>query len=125
MPLPDGLLVKSNSNPRVYVIETGQRHWIPDPYTLEFYGGWPAVNIVSESDLNAIPEGARKPSRVPRTDGVLLKGTGPKVYVMDQGQKRWVPDPPTLVTLGGWSKVINIADQDLNTIPDGAPYPSA
>lgn len=50
------------SGPKVYVIQGCQRHWIPDPPTLQQFGGWATVTSVQDADLNAIPEGAPIPS---------------------------------------------------------------
>jgi hypothetical protein len=125
MPLPDGMVVQANVSPRVYVIEQQQRHWVPDPYTLNLYGGWAAVQHITDANLLAIPEGARKPSRIPLTNGILLKSPEmPKVYVMENGKKRWVPDPQTLVTIGGWDRVLAMAEEDLTAIPEGPALPS-
>jgi hypothetical protein len=51
----DGSLL-SGSGPEIYVIQGCQRHWIPDPLTLQRFGG--PVITVQDADLKAIPEGA-------------------------------------------------------------------
>ena len=29
--------------------------------------------------------------------GEVVKGSGPKVYVIENDQRHWIPDPPTLI----------------------------
>jgi uncharacterized protein YecT (DUF1311 family) len=59
---PDGTLLKG-SGPKVYVVLTGQRHWIPDPNTFNARGyHWDAIRQVADDDLNAVPEGTQLPS---------------------------------------------------------------
>ncbi len=119
----NGTVVKG-SGPEVYLIDAGQRRWIPDPYTLSYYGGWGAVQNISDADLNTLPLGPRLPSRIPITDGTVVKGSGPKVYVLKVGQRDWIPDPETLQQYGGWNAVISMSDQDLNALPEGLAIPS-
>src|SRR5690349_12722738 len=59
------------------------------------------------------------------TNGMVVKSnSGPKVYLIENGKKRWIPDPPTLMTLGGWEAVQIVDDAALNAMPDGDIYPS-
>jgi hypothetical protein len=49
-------------DPRVYVMQGGQRHLIPDRATFNSLGlDWGALQTVSYDDLNAIPEGSPIP----------------------------------------------------------------
>jgi hypothetical protein len=53
----DGTLLQG-SGPKVYVMTSGQRHWIPDPATFNASGyQWSAIKRVADADLTAIPEG--------------------------------------------------------------------
>lgn len=46
------------SDYKAYLMQVCQRRWIPDPPTLEMFGGWQAGKTVQDADLKAIPEGA-------------------------------------------------------------------
>ncbi len=43
---------------------------------------------------------------------------------MENGKKRWVPDPQTLQSIGGWGGVLAIAEEDLAAIPEAPQLPS-
>jgi hypothetical protein len=67
--LADGAVLMGTTEGKIFVIKSGQRHWIPDPQTLEQnFGGWGAVRVISDDKLNAIPEGSPEPSVVPDPD---------------------------------------------------------
>jgi hypothetical protein len=118
----DGTLLKTNSNPEVDIISGRERRWIPDPQTFNYMGlDWGAINIISDADWAAIPAGPPLPSR---SDGTLLKGSTDPVYVMQNGQRHWIPDPTTFNLMGySWSAIQVVADNDLNAIPLGAEVP--
>ncbi|TDG28115.1 hypothetical protein E2C05_21280 [Paracraurococcus ruber] len=121
MSLAEGSVVKG-SGAEVYVVLGGQRRWIVSEQALNAsYGGWAAVRNVADAELNALPLGAPV-GTIP--DGTLFKGSGPEVYVIQGGQRRHVPNPQVLETLGGWAKVSLILDGNLNAIPKGAPLPT-
>ncbi|HRX03409.1 MAG TPA: hypothetical protein P5148_09710, partial [Anaerolineae bacterium] len=56
---------------------------------------------------------------------VLLKcGTSPHIYLLDNGEKRWIKDIPTFETQGfRWNDVIYVNCDDLAAVPDGVPIP--
>ena len=58
----DGTPVKGDG-PRVYFVFAGVRHWIPDEETLiARYGGWGAVSVLSDAQVNLWPEGDPVPA---------------------------------------------------------------
>ena len=57
-------------------------------------------------------------------DGDLIKGSGAEIFLLIGGNRRWVPDPATLVTLRPPRGVITITDAQLTGIPRGADLPS-
>ncbi len=54
----EGTVVREMSSAPVYVIKSGAKCWIPNPTILQNYGGWPAVRVVPDGGLAAIPTGA-------------------------------------------------------------------
>ncbi len=61
-----------------------------------------------------------------RPPPILLKcGSSPHVYLLDQGQKRWIKDIPTFEAQGyRWNDVLQwVTCADLRQVPDGVPIP--
>jgi hypothetical protein len=54
----DGDLIKSPSDPRVYLVENRTKRWIPDEATFLSTWTWDMVKEVSEEAVNAIPTGS-------------------------------------------------------------------
>lgn len=49
---PDGTTLVAPSSPRVYVIMTGRKYWVPDPATLNrCLGGDPAIRRISDAQM--------------------------------------------------------------------------
>jgi hypothetical protein len=58
-------------------------------------------------------------------NGTLLRGSSEKVYVMLNDYRYWIPDSVTLIALGyGADEIRYHPDWLLNSIPEGAPFPS-
>lgn len=58
-------------------------------------------------------------------NGDLVQGSGPSVYIIEGGAKRHIPDGETFTARGyNWGLIKKIADEQLNSIPTGAPLPS-
>jgi hypothetical protein len=97
----------------VYVVQGGQRRWIPNPDVLEqHYGGWGAVQLVPDGALAAVPS-------IPRDGTVLREFAAAPVYVVQGGQRRWIPNPDVLELYGGWGAVREVPDGSLAAIPEG------
>ena len=61
---------------------------------------------------------------IKKSDGSLVKGSGPEVYVMEGGLKRHIPDLATFAAMGFlWGNLNNIPDSVLDSIPTGEPLP--
>jgi hypothetical protein len=55
-------------------------------------------------------------------DGTLIKGSGPDIYLIENGVRRLIPDMETFNTMGfNWGNVINMDDQRIGAVPMGAP----
>jgi len=51
-------------------------------------------------------------------DGTLVRGSGPEIYILDNGMKRWIPDAATFDSYEfNWSAVTVISDSDLAAYP--------
>jgi len=57
-------------------------------------------------------------------DGTLIKGSGPGIYLIENGVRRLMPDVETFNAMGfNWNNVINVDDQRLGALPLGSPLP--
>ena len=102
--LADGAVLLGASGGKVYVMRGGQRHWIPDPQTLDQnFGGWPAVGIIRDDKLQAIPEGSQEPSVVPDPDIRFELNMWGAVVILSHSLTEKV-----LTTTGDSIEVINI-----------------
>ena len=119
--LPEGTLVKQTGGSKIYEIEDGKRHWIS---TLELFVSrgfqWNQVTEADGSFLRSIPEGL--PFGV--AEGSIVRGNGDKVYVIENGLRRWIPTLTTFFVRGyRWENLVVLSDEALNAIPLGAPLP--
>jgi hypothetical protein len=87
------------SGAKIYIMLGGKRRWIQNPSVLYSLGDWNAVKNVSDNELNTIPEGLPFPD-VRNNDKV--KGSDPKVYIIQPKQRRWIQNPETLSCEGGF-----------------------
>jgi outer membrane protein assembly factor BamB len=119
--LPEGTLVRQAGGSKIYEIEDGKRHWIS---TLELFVSrgfqWNQVTEADGSFLRSIPEGL--PFGV--AEGSIVRGNGDKVYVIENGLRRWIPTLTTFFVRGyRWESLVVLSDEALNAIPLGAPLP--
>jgi hypothetical protein len=59
-------------------------------------------------------------------EGSLIIGDGPEVYLIQNGTRRWVPDPQTLQAVNpqSWAAVQRVVQSDLFAVPAGVPLPA-
>lgn len=86
----DGTLLREQNRPDVFVVYGGAKSWIPDPPTLHALGfNFAGVSVIpagGTSKLGAVP-----------IDGTFVRQQAdPKVYVVDNGQLRWVTSPAVM-----------------------------
>ncbi len=54
------------------------------------------------------------------SNGTLIKGGGPEVYVLEHGTKRWISTPAIFKNLFyNWEKIKKVTDDLLNSFPNG------
>jgi hypothetical protein len=95
MTYPDGTLLKSSDEPAVWLIQDGQRDWIPSVEVFNADGfSWAAVLVVSDAEIDAIPQGPDVPLyttwTTPGPDDPVLPGPQlPTVEYAGYDYKRW------------------------------------
>jgi len=118
--LPKADLIKA-SGPEVYVLENGVRRWIPNPEVFEhFRYKWTNVKRISDIALRAYIQGDDLDKYDDYPEGTLLKGSGPEVYLIELGKRRWIPNPAIFEGLDfGWKYIYDIDNDDLDDIKQG------
>jgi hypothetical protein len=57
-------------------------------------------------------------------DGTLIRGSGPDIYLIQNGVKRLIPDMETFNAMGfNWNNVTSVDNQKLGSVPMGMPIP--
>jgi len=70
----DGTLLRELSDPRVYLIEVGQRRWVTTGKELGRWGGFASVRPVPDGALAALPVGPPLPNPDPNECATLASG---------------------------------------------------
>ena len=119
--LPRADLIKG-SGPEVYVLENGTRHWIPDIETFnEFRFKWENIKTYADTIINNYPQDDDWSRWDDYPEGSLLKGSGPSVYLIELGKRRWIPSPAIFNGNNfGWKYILEIDDDDLDDYDLGA-----
>ena len=113
--LPKADLIKG-SGPEVYILENGVKYWIPDPETFEHFNfKWENIKTYSALQIAGYPQGSDWGKSDDHPEGSLLKGSGPEVYLIELGKRRWVPSPQIFEGSGfGWKYILQVDDDDLD-----------
>lgn len=114
----DGLVVKEENDPDIYVYQDGVFRWISSLEAFEHYGyTWGDVHIVEDGYLDDFEIGAPL--------YVLLKcPDSPHIYRLEEGRKRWIRDIETFTELGYvWEDVRFVSCEYLRSLPDGETLP--
>lgn len=92
--LQDGLLIREEGGPAVYLIQNGRRRLISSSEAFQHYSyRWGEVQEVPRDFLRSIPEGT--------AIHVLVKCTDlPEIYLLEGQEKRWVREVGALESLG-------------------------
>lgn len=118
----DGSLLKSMGSDKVYAVENGKRRWITTPEIFVSSGyKWKDIVIVTDFELNIFPNGENIASLNSslKSNGSLLKGSGNKVYLIENGKKRWITTAEVFAFNGyKWKDVIVVADFELSLYPE-------
>jgi len=128
--IKEGALIKAEHTLGVYVVQGGERHLIPDGYTLRAKWSNTKVLTLPEKEVDAIPLGspipsARHSAEVKPQEGALIKSEHSQgVYVVQGGERHLIPDGETLRAKWSNAKVLTLPDKEVDAIPLGSPIPS-
>lgn len=117
-----GTLVKEAGKPAVYLMENGKRRVFRNGDIFLSHGyQWKDVATVKK-----LTASVGDPVDYPVVNGLLVKGSGPKVYLVAAGKRRWITTEKVFVGLGyPWSSIRVIFDSTLNGLVEGEPISSA
>jgi len=106
---PVGQLYKDKSTGGVYYVKDGQKYPIVDPEIIKINYPGQTIKIATAKQL----ESWNKQLPVKLKDGLLVKGTtNPQVYVITNGERKWLEDENTFLSLGyKWQNVITVSDR--------------
>jgi hypothetical protein len=115
---PDGTLLQAPGT-GVYVLREGIKRGIPNPATFEANGfRWGDVQIVPKSVVDQFLTGNSIFDLL--SDGMLVKGDGPTVYVMHGNTKRPIAGPPVIdICRYSWAAVAYVRDGILDGVATG------
>ena len=115
---PQGALLQDKKSGGVYYVEDGIKYPIADKTIMK--ANYPKFKItaVSSDELNKYITAA---NGVKLKDGVLIKSkTDPKVYVVSNGERRWIANEQTFKQLGyKFSNILDVNDIVLNLHAEG------
>jgi len=114
----DGLVVKEENAPEIYVYQDGRFRWISSLDAFEHYGfTWGDVHIVEDGFLDDFEIG-------PPLHVLLKCPESPHIYRLEDGVKRWIVDIETFEAEGHvWEDVRFVPCQYLRELPDGETIP--
>ena len=87
----NGLRVKIPGQPHIYLVDRGQRRWIPNPETYDrLFRNWEGIQ---ESGFYALVEVGPQIS----AEAQLVRGAGrPEVFLIEPYSKRWISSPAAM-----------------------------
>lgn len=121
--LRDGALAKEKNSPKVYVISGGKKYWLTSALVFNSLNyQWSNILEISDTQLlSRHPDGANITDTSKHLDGALVKGSGDKVYLLENNQKRWITSASVFENnYFKWQYIINISDAELEKYVEGA-----
>ena len=111
----DGMVLKG-SGPEIYILDDHKLRWVSSPEAFDYHFHHYKVHIVQDNLLGDFGKG--NPIR-----RLVTCPNSPYIYAVENGQKRWVKDPPTGNKARIWDEVQLISCDYLRSLPDGLPIP--
>lgn len=122
----DGTLVREMNQSEVFIVFGGAKFSVPSLISVNFKGRqfrFPALNFLGHSpkDVRIIPSGGTAQLLTIPMDGTLLREQqDPRVFLVDQGQLRWVTSPSVMdARCLPWRHVRIVSDNTLAALPHG------
>jgi lysophospholipase L1-like esterase len=125
--ITEGNLIRNNAG-QIYLVQGGKRRYIP---SMDLFNAWyfrpEEVRNLPDGSINRISQGPDlgPPNGVEiATEGSLVKGSTPEVYVVTGGQRRWIPSVEVFNARGyKWDRIRQLPDAIIAAIPRGTDLP--
>ena len=117
---PNGGQVLTSLGPELYVVQAGYKRLVPNTLTLTARGngGTGNTDLVDASYLTALP--TARPLLNMITDGNLLSGQGPEVYVVQGLSRRHITSEAVLAQCGyRWDAISRVPAGEIATLSSG------
>jgi hypothetical protein len=111
----DGMVLKG-SGPEIYILDDHKLRWISSSEAFDYYFHHREVQIVEDNLLESLGKG--NPIR-----RLVTCPNSPYIYAVENGQKRWVKDPPTGNNAKTWDQAQLISCDYLRRLRDSVPIP--
>ena len=119
----NGSILKSTESPKIYSIENNKKRWITDINSFVSNGyKWENVILVLESELEVFENGENiySVNLGLKQNGSLIKGSSCEVYLIENGNKKWITSEKVFVNSGyDWNKIISVSDLELGLYFNG------
>ncbi|MDF1496890.1 MAG: hypothetical protein P1P90_02420 [Patescibacteria group bacterium] len=115
---PQGALVKASESPAVYYVENNKKYALQDEVFLKVYFTRRPIVSVPQLTIDTYNDGGVYRFQ----NGELVKGSGPDVFVIEDGELRSIPSEDVFLNMGWkWENIITIPDRVLLTYNQAEP----
>ena len=113
----NGVLIKTEDAPEVYLLDSGKKRHIPNPEVLGSRYEWAEVVLISDGEMSSYVSG----DRIGFRPGSLARATNQaQVYVITDTTKRHISSPSVLSRFGYlWGRIILTTESELNNYTTG------
>jgi hypothetical protein len=109
----EGMLLKG-SGPELYVLDDHVLRRISNPEAFDYYLRQHKVRVVEDNVLESFGKGRS-------IYQLVTCSNSPHIYALEQGQKRWVKEPPTRNKAKPWDEIRLVSCDYLRRLPEGPP----
>ncbi len=118
MTFRDGSLISNRGS--VFVISNGQRLPIESANTFLQKGyKWSNVIPVSNAEADIHPRGSMLRASDIHPDGTLLLAPSGRMYVLEDGKRRYIPSPLIFEARYRWEAAVSVSQEVINSYPQG------
>ena len=118
--IPNPSPIQAQNGP-TYLLYNGVLHLIPNPQTQSDLAFRTSPIVFTEDDLSFLPRGEPIP---PLVSNVIENQSDIRKYLLEDGMRRYIPDPPTEASLHLRSTVQLLPANLVKAIPEAAVIPS-
>lgn len=119
----EGMLVREQNDPDVYVISNQQRRHIPSPVVFESLGyRWSNITIIPDGTLALSHPRGPVMQASPYPEGTLLvnRDNPTGIEVLEGGRRRPIPSPEVFDTQYNYKDLVFVSNAEWNSYPQGS-----